>query len=62
MKKLILVCALLMCGCVTVDSNYHTTKYRHYDNHGRYEGYTIETPYVYRHYDKSGKYMGRTTK
>jgi hypothetical protein len=35
-----------------------TTKVRHYDQHGRYKGYSIIGPYNTRHYDKDGRFTG----
>jgi len=52
---------LIVTSCVTIQGNrIQSTKYRHYDNHGRYEGYSICNDYGCRHYDKQSRYKGHT--
>ncbi|MFW9871797.1 MAG: hypothetical protein ACFFG0_01760 [Candidatus Thorarchaeota archaeon] len=50
-------------GCTVVPYTYqdkHEFKIRHYDNRGRYEGYSICNDYGCRHYDKNSRYKGYT--
>jgi outer membrane biogenesis lipoprotein LolB len=71
MNKLISVfIAMLLLGCAaTVEIPQYQTeqkkeqraiKVRHYDQSGRYTGYSVVGPYNTRHYDKNGRYIGKT--
>jgi len=57
----VFIVILTSCGTYsgTYQDNPRSIKYRHYDNQGRYTGYSIESPSgKIRHYDKSGRYKG----
>jgi uncharacterized protein YceK len=63
MKYIILTLALvvLLGGCVTTYTpTYDTKKTRYYDDKGRYQGYSLETPYSTRYYDSKSRYVGKS--
>lgn len=61
MCMLIVLCWLVM-GCAlnaNTGNNYvKSDTIRHYDDDGRYKGYTIVNKYGMRHYDKQGRFVG----
>lgn len=63
MKRIFLILVFILMGCTVVPYTYqdkHEFKIRHYDNRGRYEGYSICNDYGCRHYDKNSRYKGYT--
>lgn len=68
-KLLVLIMMGLLMGCSFIDVPQYrskhkmeqkTTKVRHYDQSGRYKGYSIIGPYNTRHYDENSRYKGKT--
>lgn len=63
-----LIMLLVLVGCAaTVEIPQYRTeqkaeqqrnKIRHYDQQGRYKGYSVIGPYNTRHYDKDGRFIG----
>lgn len=68
--KIILITFLLaifLFSCAPVEIPQYNTqqkmeqqrnKIRHYDQSGRYTGYSVVGPYNTRHYDKDGRFIG----
>jgi len=52
--------AILTSCMATGTSNYRHNKTRFYSSDGKYQGYSIETPYKTRYYDSKSRYLGHS--